>query len=102
MSTTNFPNGQSLASTALTPKALLTILQQLTVGILGINPATDPQAYSKVRIDWPPQGQPGWGIDEDRCFLSAVEADESYSKYRDVAWKQNNQTSLQQTITYQR
>jgi hypothetical protein len=81
--TTTFPNGQALISSALAPQAISTLLQTLTCQMLGINPATDSLAYSKVRLEWPQAGQPGWGLGDDVCFVKCVEEDDSYNRIRD-------------------
>ena len=80
MTTTTYPNGQVLQSSALTPSALSFIFQMLTCGVLGINP---PDA-SQVRIDWPTQGQPAVpSPSQDVCYLNCVPHDTEYNRVRD-------------------
>jgi hypothetical protein len=80
MSTTTYPNGQVLTSTALTVQQINIIVQRLTCGMIGINPV-DP---SKVRIDWPVQGQPDVALpSQDSCYISCVTEDVEYSRVRD-------------------
>lgn len=80
---TIFPNGQVLTSMAITPQALSSLLQTLTCQMLGIDPSSDPLAYSKVRLGWPEAGQPSWGINDDVCFLKVTEEDDPYNRVRD-------------------
>jgi hypothetical protein len=82
MTTTTFPNGQQLVSTALTQTQITNIMQNLTCGAIGINPPD----YSKVRDSWPVQGQPFTQLpSQDVCFVSCVTADSEYSRVRDTA-----------------
>lgn len=92
-----FPNGQILISSALTPTAISTLFQTLTLGILGAG--TD---YSRVRIEWPTNGQQGFNNGQDVSFLSAVETDDDYNRVRDMRNATNNAVSLQQISTYTR
>ncbi len=80
MTSITYPNGQVLVSSALTVPQINVIMQNLTCGMLGINPPD----YSKVRIDWPTEGQPFVGLpNNDVCFISCVPQDVEYSKVRD-------------------
>lgn len=97
-----FPNGQVLTSMALTPQAINITLQTLTCWMLGCDPASDPQAYYKVRLEWPTQGQPAWDINEDICFLRATEEDGEYNKIRDRKLSYQDSISLESTDTYTR
>lgn len=63
---------------------------------------TDPEPYSKVRIEWPTTGQPAFRISDNVCFIKAVEVDDSYGMIRDVQYPQASETSLSQTTTYTR
>ena len=80
---TTFPNGQTLTSHAMSPLQLNMTLQTLTCQMLGLDPANDPTCYSKVRLEWPSGGQPGWKISEDICFLRVTEEEDAYSHIRD-------------------
>lgn len=80
MTTTTYPNGQVLSSTALTVNQINILVQALTCGMIGINP-TDP---SQVRVDWPQQGQPDVALPtQDSCFISCITEDVEYSRVRD-------------------
>jgi len=68
----------------LTPKQLEVIMQATTCTMLGIDPATDTLAGSKVRIGWQVAGQPyAQDPSVDVCVLRAVEEDNLYDKLRD-------------------
>ena len=49
---TSYPNGQVLVSTALTVDQINKIIQPLTCGMIGVNPAD----FSVVRVDWQSEG----------------------------------------------
>jgi hypothetical protein len=74
---TQYPNGQVLVSSALTQQQINILLQQLTCGMLGINPV-DPM---QVRIDWPAEGQPDVPRPSvDVCYINCVTEDSEYAK----------------------
>jgi hypothetical protein len=78
--TTNYPNGQSLVSSALTIQQINIIIQTLTCGMLGINPP-DP---AQVRVDWQAQGQPDVALpSQDSCYISCVPENVDYRLVRD-------------------
>jgi hypothetical protein len=80
MTTTTYPNGQVLTSTALTVQEINIVVQEQTCGMLGIVPV-DP---SKVRVAWQPQGQPDVSLpSQDSCYISCVLQDVDYSRVRD-------------------
>lgn len=82
---TPYPNGQTLVSSALTVQQMNVLLQSLTCGMIGLPlPSTGvPAGYSRVRIDWPEEGQPFTVTPkEDGCFLACVTHDEPYTKVR--------------------
>ena len=99
---TVFPNGQTLTSGALTQTAINTLLQVLTCQMLGIDPSIDLTAYSKVRLDWPTGGAPGWGIGDDVAFIRTTEEDDVYNRLRDRVIGPLNSTVLNSTDTYTR
>lgn len=83
MSTVQYPNGQTLTSTALTVPQINIIVQAQTCGMLGINPV-DP---SLVRCDWQAQGQPDVALpSQDSCYISCVTHDVEYSRVRDKSY----------------
>lgn len=97
---TTYPNGQTLVSSALTPDAINKVIQVLTCGMLGIVPAD----YSQVRVDWQLQGQPFQDATMDRCYVSCVTIDEPYTKVRNltVDGSLTPQPNATQTWTYTR
>ncbi len=101
MSSTTFPNGQTLTSTALTPDTFAAMMQTFIAQILGIDPAQDPEkAYSTVRIGWQKEGQPAWGIEENLCFLTPTLVDDPYSRVRDRQWDPKNTVSITETHSF--
>ncbi len=93
--TTQYPNGQSLVSSALTPAQVSVALQTLTCGMLGINPPD----LSKVRVDWQTQGQPFENVSADICYLACTPQDVDYSRVRDRAFSGAN-GPVTETWTY--
>ena len=85
MTTTAYPNGQVLTSSALTENQMNVLLQSLTCGALGLPlPTTGkPSGYAAVRIDWPVQGQPFVPDPTvDGCFLACALEPTEYAKVR--------------------
>ena len=79
--TTQYPNGQVLVSSALTVPQINTVLQMLTQGMLGQTPAPD---NPDVRIDWQTGGAPFIpGPEVDVCWLRCTPRTEEYDKIRD-------------------
>ena len=85
MTTTTYPNGQVLTSTALTQQQMNVLLQALTCGMLGLPLPTTakPAGFTAVRIDWPVEGQPFVPNPQtDGCFLACVTEETTYNKVR--------------------
>lgn len=95
-----FPNGQTLSSSALAPADISQTIQALVVQIFGINPATDPLAYSKVRIGW--ILQPAFSITDDVCSIFVTERSDPYSKIRDLSISPGATGFVTQTFSYTR
>lgn len=77
---TVYPNGQVLVSSAITPVNFNLLMQTLTCGMLGINPPD----VSQIRIDWPTEGQPFVKSPAiDVCFLAIVPENVDYHLVRD-------------------
>lgn len=95
MTTTTYPNGQQLVSSALTVAAINAILLPLTCGMIGINPPD----FSLVRINWQVQGQPFEDEPDNVCYLSCVPTDVQYSKIRDRSTSQSD-PGVTETWTY--
>jgi len=80
MTTTTFPNGQILASTALTVAQMNVVIQAWTLQVLGMSPTN----FSRVRVNWPTQGQPFSSLpSEDVCYVQSVTHDTDYARIRD-------------------
>ena len=79
-STVTYPNGQTLVSDAYTPQQMNDIFQQLTCGMLGINPPD----FSLVRVDWQTLGQPFENVNYDVCYVACTPWDTDYAKIRDL------------------
>lgn len=82
---TQYPNGQTLVSNALTISAINDLIQSITCGMLGIDPV-DPE---QVRCDWQIQGQPFQDPTEDICYILCTPRDGPYSKIRDMQMTQS-------------
>jgi hypothetical protein len=96
MSSTMFPNGQVLTSSALTQTQIENTFQVLTTEILG--EGTDPN--SAVRISWPTRGATGWEITDDVVFLRATISDDRVNRSRDRSHANPTDGSLTETVTY--
>jgi hypothetical protein len=97
--TTTFANGLVFTSSALATTDLDQIIQTLTLNIFGINPSTDPLAYSKVRVAW--QAQPGFTFTDDICSIQTTEDDDAYS-IRDRALVVASSATVSQIDTFVR
>ena len=93
--TTTYPNGQQLVSSALTPTAISTLMQMLTCGMIGVNPPD----FSRVRLDWQTTGQPSQPTpNSDTCYIMCQPYDTDYSRIRDLA--NSGTSSVTETWTY--
>jgi hypothetical protein len=101
MTTTNFPDGSSLVSSALTVDQLFSILQPVLTGALGIQ-FTDPLAQSTIRKAWQTGGAPAFGITDNIVSVQLTEEENEYDKIRDVSYQNNDQTTLNKTYSYTR
>ena len=100
MTTTNYPDGSVLTSSALTLDAINTILQQLTLGMVG-QPVTPDNDF--VRIAWQTEGAPFNEVDEDRIYLKCVfDPVDPYSKSRDRVNLVNDETTITEQWNYTR
>lgn len=99
MTTTTYPNGQVLTSSALTQAQINILVQALTCGALGINPVD----VSQVRVDWQPTGQPGTALpSQDICYITCVTEDVQYSRVRDKTSQGDNSGPVTETWVYTR
>ena len=102
MTTTTYPDGTALVSSALTIDEVNRLYQALTCQMLGIDPVSDPLAFSKVRLDWQRKGQPAYGINDNVTFLRLTEEDDEYDRIRDVSYVTNEDTSVSKVVTFTR
>ena len=93
---TTYPNGQVLVSSALTIPQANVLLQILTCGMIGVNPPD----FSKVRIDWPTQGQPFANVAADICYLACLPEEGEYNKVRDLQTDDGPTGKVTETWTF--
>jgi len=93
--TQTFADGTTFTSTALELDELGGMLQDVLANLLGVNVATDADAYSKVRLAWKDQPAPVFGIDS--VTIQLTEADDHYAIRRERRLAQRNDTTLDAT-----
>lgn len=88
----------STVPTPLVPQQFSTVLQALTLQMLGVAQPYTAAEYSLVRIAWPVQGQPfPKDPTKDICILRVIEEEGLYNKVRDRLQVTNNgETNYQQ------
>lgn len=79
-SSITYPDGYTLTSTALTLDQINTLLQPMTLAMMGQD--VDPNS-GLVRIEWPSEGAPFATRNEDVCYLRCVPKDDPYNRIRD-------------------
>jgi hypothetical protein len=95
---TVYPNGWTLASSALTVPQITQLFQTLTCGMLGIVPVN----YALVKIEWPVQGQPfTQSPSQNCCYLNCVPHDVEYNRVRDM-WETGTVEQIVQNWEYTR
>ena len=82
----------------LSPANVNTLIQTATVTALGLTP---PSAYAAVRIDWPTEGQPAWGIGEDVVCIGSLLVDDPTDTQRDLVMGVDGGGNPLETITEQ-
>ena len=102
--TTTYPNGQQLISSALTIAQAAALLQSLTCGMIGVTlPSIDARNFARVRVDWPTEGQPVADTPQDDvCFIQCVPNDAEYSRVRDRSLSGSKPGPLTYTWRYTR
>lgn len=106
--TIQFPNGESLSSSAQSPASIETLFQALTAQVLGFpivdseNKPLPPGApcWTAVRVGWQPQGQPAWEITEDVVGLTAYTEDHPFTRVQDGYYVTNDYKSLLREMGY--
>ena len=88
----------------LTQDAVNKVFQNLTINLLGLTTptATDKSSYAKVRVSYPPEGQPAWKVTDNICFVSVFERDGEYNKPRNVIMEALDADNANQETTYTR
>lgn len=97
MTTRNFPDGTTQTSTAKLQGEVNVLMQSMMLNVLNLDPASDAQAYSKVRIGW--ITQPSFGRDEDICSIRCTESDGGFTT-RDRKVDVNDSTTVKLIDTY--
>lgn len=81
-----FPNGQTFTTTGLTLNALQRAFQALVANIFSLDISTeDALGFSQVRVDFPPDGQPGFTQADDVIFVRCSTSGESWGDIFDTA-----------------
>lgn len=83
-----------MTDTILLQNQLENIFQSLTSGFLG---TSDPSA---VRINWPQDGAPSFGIAEDVCFISVTPIDTSYAHQVQTDYSELDTDNANVNLTY--
>jgi len=88
----------------LTQDAANKVFQNLTISLLGLTipTVTDKSSYSKVRVSYPPEGQPAWKVTDNIAFVSVFERDGEYNKPRNVIMDDLDEDNANQETTYTR
>lgn len=99
--TTTFPNGQILTSTAISDIEIFDLLQPVTCDMLGLA-TLDPARDYAVRRAWQKAGAPAWKITEDVISIRSTLTSNWYDKLRDVVTTKNSDISVISDIEYTR
>lgn len=83
-----------MSDTVLTQTQLENIFQSWTSTVLN---TTDPSA---VRISWPQDGAPVWGIDDDVCFIAVTPIDTVYSHQVQTDYSEYDANNANVNLTY--
>lgn len=83
-----------MTDTVLLQNQLEDIFQSLTSTFLGTN---HPSA---VRINWPQDGAPSFGVKEDVCFISVTPVDTSYAHQVQTDYSQLDTDNANANLTY--
>jgi hypothetical protein len=84
--------GQTIVSAGVPPGSVVDGISGASVTLSAAATATglatasfgaDSGAFDAVRLDWAAEGQPGFTIGNDYCFLRCVERDDPYNRIRE-------------------
>jgi hypothetical protein len=90
-----------MADTVLTLKQLKSIFFTETCKMLGLDP-TAPENQGKVRLAWPTDGAPTWGIDEDIVFLRITPIDDRIARTQDILYDTSSSDYAVKSVGYTR
>jgi hypothetical protein len=98
---TNVPSGTLIAdvdsnanTVFLSEKALTTETKTVTI--------SDPNVWSKVRIGWQIEGQPGFPIDVNTTIVRCTPDEDGYSQTRDITRTDNDDDTISETDVFTR
>lgn len=94
-----YPDGSVLTSSALTIAQANTIMQQLSLGMIG---QTVSSTNSAVRIQWPTAGAPFSDVSDDVCYLKCVPVSDPYDRIRDRFNLTDDASHLEEQWNYTR
>jgi hypothetical protein len=90
----NLYGGQVVTCNGLPANTQVASVESIKGEVWFNNPATltgtetgtvvDPLAFSRVRIGWQQQGQPGFGVNDDIVIVRCTPVDAEYSRGRDI------------------
>lgn len=90
-----------MTDTILSKDQIEDFFQNLTLQILGVDP-NSPSSQSRVRIEWPKNGYPGWKIDEDIAFLLVTYDDDAITRQMDVNYAPLDEYQANHLLSYTR
>jgi hypothetical protein len=90
-----------MADTILTLKQLEDAFYNLTCTVLGLDPL-DPNNLGLVRIAFPEDGAPAWGIDDNIVFIQVTAIDNKLARGQDIIYTGNDNVSISQQTGYTR
>lgn len=81
---------------------LITLSDEATATANSVVLFSDPSANIRVRIEWPEQGSPAWGITTDVLFVRCTEQSNSYDLLRDEITNDPTNNQVIKTCFYTR
>lgn len=90
-----------MADTILSITQTEDLFQNLTLRMLGLNPAAKV-SQSRVRIAWPADGAPAWKRTDDVAFLMVNYDDDSINRQMDVAYLNKDAENANRVMSYTR
>jgi hypothetical protein len=90
-----------MADTILTRQQIEDLFQNLTLQMLGLDPAA-PANQNRVRIGWPSKGAPAWKINDDVAFLLINYDDDPITRQVDVTYENADSDNASRVVSYTR